>query len=302
MSRGQEPRQSAHTAHTKDPPEKQQSKANMSDDEEDDYEYEYDDDMEEENLQYTDDEEEQDDTAVALENAYYNAKGNRTVEAFQQVISMEKDKPSLWTFKAMKQIVKLHLRQSDGNAVVDAYKRLLTIVPSISQNAVEKGIGSMLDRVGNDTNVARSVYDSTIAVFHPNTGTCRNERLWFKTNLKYGQLLVQTGELQLLNQVLKELSSHETTSTNAMEIFALQMQLYELTDTKKLRDTFQKAMAVRGGIPHPRTIAMIQGMYECLRNHSFTFDSYRTRWQDAHASPRVCRCRKDILSSLQVLR
>jgi COP9 signalosome complex subunit 2 len=244
-----------------------------NDDDEDDYEYsDNDNNMEEENLQYTDDEEEQDDTAVALENAYYNAKGNRTVESFEQVIQLEAstsiNKPGIWTFKAMKQLVKLHLRQNnhDPSVVIAAYERLLTCVASpaseISPAAVEKGIGSMLDRVGSgcDPIVARSVYDATLKVFHPESGPCQNERLWFKTNLKYGQSLFQAGEwTKLHNVVLKELTSHETTSTNTMEIFALQMQLYEVTDTKKLRETFQKAMAVRGGIPHPRTIALIQG-------------------------------------------
>jgi COP9 signalosome complex subunit 2 len=289
----------------------------MSDneDDQDDYEYEYDDDdMEEEDggnngggnggggekLQYTDDEEEQDDAAVALENAYYNAKGNRTVAAFEEVIQLEaagnNGKAGIWTFKAMKQLVKLHLRghsnnnqhlpdtvgggsraavvvddgssSTSGAAIIAAYERLLhcvsTNVSEISPAAVEKGIGSLLERVGGssstDPHVARAVYDATLTVFHPVTGgACKNERLWFKTNLKYGQSLFHVGDLHKLAIVLRELTTHETTSTNTMEIFALQMQLYEVTDTKKLRETFGKAMAVRGGIPHPRTIALIQG-------------------------------------------
>ena len=101
-------------------------------DEEDEYEYEYDDDdndgdnMEEENqFQYTDDEEEQDDTVVALENAYYNAKGLRetsvseATNALEQVIQQEQEQLQkeggtkrfgIWSYKAMKQLVKLHLR------------------------------------------------------------------------------------------------------------------------------------------------------------------------------------------------
>jgi COP9 signalosome complex subunit 2 len=289
----------------------------MSDneDDQDDYEYEYDDDdMEEEDggnngggnggggekLQYTDDEEEQDDAAVALENAYYNAKGNRTVAAFEEVIQLEaagnNGKAGIWTFKAMKQLFKLHLRghsnnnhhppdttpgggnraavvddsssSTSGAAIIAAYERLLHCVSAnvseISPAAVEKGIGSLLERVGGssstDPDVARAVYDATLTVFHPVTGgLCKNERLWFKTNLKYGQSLFHVGDLHKLAIVLRELTTHETTSTNTMEIFALQMQLYEVTDTKKLRETFGKAMAVRGGIPHPRTIALIQG-------------------------------------------
>jgi COP9 signalosome complex subunit 2 len=46
--------------------------------------------------------------------------------------------------------------------------------------------------------------------------------------------------------------------------YALQIQLYSRQkDNKKLREVFNKAMgwrgvAVRGGIPHPRTLALIQ--------------------------------------------
>jgi hypothetical protein len=54
-------------------------------------------------------------------------------------------------------------------------------------------------------------------------------------------------------------SSSSTTGSQSMEIYALQMQLYSRQkDNKKLRDVFHKAMSVRGGIPHPRTLALIQ--------------------------------------------
>jgi COP9 signalosome complex subunit 2 len=42
--------------------------------------------------------------------------------------------------------------------------------------------------------LALAVYDVTLKVFHPSTGACPNERLWFKTNLKYGQLLYEMNE------------------------------------------------------------------------------------------------------------
>jgi hypothetical protein len=54
-------------------------------------------------------------------------------------------------------------------------------------------------------------------------------------------------------------SSSSGSSTQSMEIYALQIQLYSRQkDNKKLREVFSKAMAVRGGIPHPRTLALIQ--------------------------------------------
>jgi COP9 signalosome complex subunit 2 len=283
--------------------------------EEDDYEYEYDEDdnMEEENnFEYTDNEEEQDDVGVALENAYYNAKGLRETSvseaaaALEQVIAQEREQLQKegkqygpWSYKAMKQLVKLHLRVGSTGGTIDQetimkhYRRLLECISStgsdISQAAVEKGINGMLERVAslNNSNyqssdngpqsLALAVYDATLAVFHPQLGPCKNERLWFKTNLKYGQLLYEMNETAKLQLVLKDLlqihgelpdpnaamtnsnNNGASGSTNSMEIYALQIQLYSRQkDNKKLRETFQKAMNVRGGIPHPRTIALIQ--------------------------------------------
>jgi len=153
-------------------------------------------------------------------------------------------------------------------------------------NAVEKGINGMLERVSSlyqgasarnssspldPQKLALAVYDATLKVFRPSTGACPNERLWFKTNLKYGQLLYELNETIKLQQLLKDLkttqsntaestsSSSTGASTQSMEIYALQIQLYSRQkDNKKLRDVFNKAMAVRGGIPHPRTLALIQ--------------------------------------------
>jgi COP9 signalosome complex subunit 2 len=167
------------------------------------------------------------------------------------------------------------------------YHRLLECIAEgdVSPNAVEKGINGMLERVssiyqgGARSSVSRSahnppmdphqlalaVYDATLKIFRPSTGSCPNERLWFKTNLKYGQLLYEMNETAKLQQVLRDLKSvpfddaSGGASTQSMEVYALQIQLYSrLKDNKKLREVFTKAMAVRGGIPHPRTIALIQ--------------------------------------------
>lgn len=270
----------------------------MSDDEE--YEYEYDDDasMEENEFEYTDDEENQTDSlVVALENAYYNSKGLRetnfqaAAESFESVVTLEQQqlaktdkKYGPWSYKAIKQLCKMHLRAGNVQEMVKQYHRLLECIAQgdVTPNAIEKGISGMLERVAslyqggggvrgtNGTTSAKidpqtlalQVYDATLQVFHPINGSCKNERLWFKTNLKYGQLLYEMNETAKLQQVLKDLLQIQTegnSSTQSMEIYALQIQLYSRQkDNKKLRETFQKAMAVRGGIPHPRTIALIQ--------------------------------------------
>jgi COP9 signalosome complex subunit 2 len=269
----------------------------MSD--EDEYSYEYDDDDMEDNFEYTDEEEEADDGEVALENAYYNAKGLRetdldeAAEAFEQVILQEgqevasedsTNKYGQWSFKAMKQLVKLHLRSGNADEMMRHYHRLLECIAEgdVSPNAVEKGINGMLERVSSlyqgaaarnspstldPQRLALTVYDATLKIFRPSTGSCSNERLWFKTNLKYGQLLYEMNETAKLQQVLKDLNSTQATentsgsgsSTQSMEIYALQIQLYSRQkDNKRLREYFHRAMAVRGGIPHPRTLALIQ--------------------------------------------
>ena len=128
----------------------------------------------------------------------------------------------------------------------------------------------------------------TLDAFHPTKGISPNERLWFKTNLKYGQLLYEMNETAKLQLVIRDLlvssgqptdilegntggmsssmlgsstegSTSTTGGTHVMEIAALQIQLYSrLKDTKKLRAAYHRAMSVRGGIPHPRTLALIQ--------------------------------------------
>jgi COP9 signalosome complex subunit 2 len=254
--------------------------------------YEYDDDADEDmedNFEYTDEEEEADDAEVALENAYYNAKGLRedsiedAVQAFEEVITSEKrendNKYGPWSFKSMKQLVKLYLKLNNATEVMRHYQRMLECVgDGVSPNAVEKGIHGMLDRISQNDNLQgsliRQIYEATLAVFSPMTGTSPNERVWFKTNIKYGQLMYEMNETAKLQRILKDLQSMKTdgdgdnvmgasssssTSTQLMEIYALQIQLYSRQkDLKKLRQVFEKAMSIRGSIPHPRTIALIQ--------------------------------------------
>ncbi|KAL7494842.1 hypothetical protein ACHAWT_005717 [Skeletonema menzelii] len=338
----------------------------MSDSE--DYEYEYDEsdqeamdagsgDEEDASFEYTDDEDNQnnDEGEVALENSYYNAKGERDSgeidearETFESVIRMEVEQNKKeagvtathpddamdvevtssklleplafhgpWSYKAVKQLVKLHLRSLDCDSAVKDYERLLRVASSpdakISPNAVEKGVNNMLDRVAsliNNSNsnstsdttsqqeaLAQSIYDLTLKAFHPTSGIAPNERLWFKTNLKYGQLLYEMNETAKLQSVIKDLlvssgqptdilegttdsfsassamDSTSTGGTHVMEIAALQIQLYSrLKDTKKLRAAYHRAMSVRGGIPHPRTLALIQELGGKMHMSQRSFD------------------------------
>jgi COP9 signalosome complex subunit 2 len=159
------------------------------------------------------------------------------------------------------------------------YQRMLECVgDGVSPNAVEKGIHGMLDRISQNDNLQGSlisqIYEATLAVVSPKTGTSPNEQVWFKTNIKYGQLMYEMDETAKLQRILKDFqslktdgdgdnimgaSSSSSTSTHLMEIYTLQIQLYSCQkDLKKLRQVFEKAMSIRGSIPHPRTIALFK--------------------------------------------
>jgi len=92
----------------------------------------------------------------------------------------------------------------------------------------------------------------------------------FSSHLFFYRLLYEIHETQQLQNVIQDLlkssdddgshgASESARSTNLMEIYALQIQLYSrLKDNKQLRRIFHTAMHVQGGVPHPRTIALIQ--------------------------------------------
>ena len=298
-----------------------------------------DDGSEEESFDYTDDDEEdnQDDFEIAIENAYYNAKGLKETDvaeaetAFLGVISMEQaemakqagdggsspKKYGPWGFKALKQLMKLHLLTGDSAKAMERYTELLICVAEgvVSPNAIEKGVNGTLERVsallvqGGDSDedgdddkkaLARNVYDATISVFHPQTGSSPNERLWFKTLLKFGQLLYEMKETAKLQMVIRDLlrgaggdsaggstgeGATASGSTNLMEIMALQIQLYSRQkDNKKLREVFDKAMRVQGGIPHPRTLAIIQELGGKMHMQSREFEKAATTFFSAFKS------------------
>mmetsp|Transcript_27503 Transcript_27503/g.75745 ORF Transcript_27503/g.75745 Transcript_27503/m.75745 type:complete len:587 (-) Transcript_27503:220-1980(-) len=311
------------------------------------------DDDDEDAFEYTDEEDEPETLQVELENLYYNAKGLRdsdvdeALKSFEQVIGREAAELSSspthddattttnttpkplggpWSFKALKQQIKLHLRAgTNAEQILTDYRRLLECSAhgDVSPNQIEKGINGMLERVAslyqgnlynnNNNNsmdtqqpskldpqaLALAVYDATLQTFHPQTGmSSQNDRLWFKTNIKYGQLLYEMNQTSKLQQVLQDLqnyggngtssfssSAQSSSSTQSMEIYALQIQLYSRQrDHKNLRQTFDKAMAVRGGIPHPRTIALIQELGGKMHMESKQYEAATTTFFQAFKS------------------
>ena len=64
---------------------------------------------------------------------YYNAKGLRNssvekaIQAFKELLTKEQHNPTLLSFKALKQLVKLHIRHAHKEQYIRDYQRLLQL-------------------------------------------------------------------------------------------------------------------------------------------------------------------------------
>ncbi|OQR87703.1 COP9 signalosome complex subunit 2 [Achlya hypogyna] len=282
----------------------------MSDEEEYEFEYSDDDDMcdvqDEESLE------------VRLENQYYVAKGVKedwrpgqtgmvVDEAFAAVLALDEDGNSIWGFRALKQLIKWQLRRQRLDKAMGHYEALLARISTsatITRNMGEKGVNGILDFVSatshassstttaNDSSwsVLQEFYEKTLETLQKKE--TRNERLWFKTNLKLGNVLFEQidtpaadttkdalhAKTLRLFQIVKELlASCDALDTDAagdddagpnfnakkdsqlLEVYALQIQLYTAQkDNKKLAELYEKALRVKPGVAHPRIVGVIR--------------------------------------------
>lgn len=230
-----------------------------------------DDDMEDYGFEYSDEEPEQED--VDIENQYYNSKGmieNGTIDCalkgFASVISMEPEKGE-WGFRALKQCVMLYFKAGDFEQMMKSYQELLTYVKTaVTRNYSEKVINHILDSVSSSSNSAflQDFYERTICSLEE----AKNERLWFKTNLKLCKLWFELREFTRVKSILKKLhiscqqndgSADQRKGTQLLEIFAIEIQMYtEQKNNKKLKELYQRALTIKSAIPHPRILGIIR--------------------------------------------
>jgi COP9 signalosome complex subunit 2 len=77
---------------------------------------------------------------------------------------------------------------------------LTYIKTAVTRNASEKAINSILDYVSSHAqqqDLLQEFYEITLAALQE----AKNERLWFKTNLKLGKLMFQSGQYGKLAKV-----------------------------------------------------------------------------------------------------
>ena len=243
---------------------------------------------------------------------YYTAKGlletdtNAALAGFEEVLNMEAEKGE-WGFKALKQIVKLRFRLGDFSNMIVRYKEMLTYIRSaVTRNYSEKCINSILDFVSssNQMSLLQEFYETTLAALQE----ARNERLWFKTNLKLGKLWFDVGEFPRLTRILKELhkscqkadgTDDDKKGTQLLEVYALEIQMYTATkNNKRLKHLYEKALMVKSAIPHPRIMGVIREcggkMHMAARNfegaHSDFFEAFKN--YDEAGNARRVQCLK----------
>ncbi|CAL9092849.1 unnamed protein product, partial [Musa acuminata var. zebrina] len=165
--------------------------------------------MEDYGFEYSDEEPEEQD--VDIENQYYNSKGlvetdpEEALAGFAEVVCMEPEKAE-WGFKALKQTVKLYYRLGKYKEMMTAYREMLTYIKSaVTRNYSEKCINNIMDFVSGSANqnfgLLQEFYETTLKALEE----AKNERLWFKTNLKLCTIWFDMGEYGRMGKILKEL-------------------------------------------------------------------------------------------------
>ncbi|PAA59804.1 hypothetical protein BOX15_Mlig020563g4, partial [Macrostomum lignano] len=253
------------------------------------------------------------DTNVELENQYYNSKTLKdenpelALKEYQKVLDLEGAEKGDWGFKALKQMMKINFRLGRFDEMMRLYKELLTYIKkAVTRNYSEKSINSILDYVSTSkqNDLLLNFYHTTLNALKE----AKNDRLWFKANLKLGKLYLDNAEWPLLQRIIKELrASCETEDgeldskkgTNLLEIFALEIQMYTLQkNNKKLKDLYNQSLNIKSAIPHPLIMGIIR---ECggkmqLREaefeqaHTDFFEAFKN--YDESGSPRRIQCLK----------
>jgi COP9 signalosome complex subunit 2 len=253
------------------------------------------------------------DEGVEIENQYYNSKAliedsiPDAIKSYEKVVELEGGEKGEWGFKALKKIVKLNFKIGKYEEMTKKYQQFLTYIKSaVTSNNSEKGINSILDLVSTtiDLDLVQQMYDITLKALLD----AKNERVWFRTNLKFAKLLFEKEEYNRLSKILRELhksceledgTDDQKKGSQLVDIYALEIQMYTATkNNKKLKDLYQKALEIKSAIPHPRIMGVIR---ECggkmhmsekqwEKAHTDFFEAFKN--YDEAGSPRRIQCLK----------
>jgi len=105
-------------------------------------------------------------------------------------------------------MVKLHYKLNNQREMMDCYRRLLGYVKTaVTRNYSEKVINSILDHVSaaasaeSAPELLAEFYETTLRALEE----AKNDRLWFKTNVKLARLWFDCREYGRMAKILREL-------------------------------------------------------------------------------------------------
>uniref|UniRef100_A0A2N9G444 COP9 signalosome complex subunit 2 n=1 Tax=Fagus sylvatica TaxID=28930 RepID=A0A2N9G444_FAGSY len=141
-----------------------------------------------------------------------------------------------WGFKALKQTVKLYYRLGKYAEMMQAYREMLSYIKSaVTRNYSEKCINNIMDFISGSASqnfgLLQEFYQTTLKALEE----AKNERLWFKTNLKLCKIWFDIGEYGRLSKILKELhkscrkedgTDDHKKGTQLLEVYAIEIQIY----------------------------------------------------------------------------
>ena len=201
-------------------------------------------------FEYEDDEE-QETGDVDIENKYYSGKqlkGDNPEDAITEFLGLPalEDEKGDWGFKGLKQAIKLEYKLERYNEAVKHYQELLTYVKSaVTRNYSEKSINNILDYIEKGAEKEEEAhrcmekfYSLTLDSFQ----SSNNERLWLKTNIKLAKLWLERKAYSALARKVRKLhvacqredgTDDPSKGTYAMEIYALEIQMYAETKNNK---------------------------------------------------------------------
>eukprot|EP01132_Coremiostelium_polycephalum_P004662 gene4662-5824_t len=181
----------------------------------------------------------------------------------------------------------------------------------------EKGINSILDMVSTsnsiDLDLVQQIYDLTLKSLLE----AKNERVWFRTNLKLSKLLFEKQEYSRLAKILRELhkscenedgTDDQKKGSQLVDIYALEIQMYTATkNNKKLKDLYHKALEIKSAIPHPRIMGIIRecggkmhmAEKEWEKAHTDFFEAFKN--YDEAGNPRRIQCLKYLVLATMLM-
>jgi len=204
----------------------------------------------------SDEGEEGGDTAIEIENSFYEGKdllGSKppdlkgALAAFEKVIELEKKvDQSEWSFQALEEIVKIKITLNKNDQVVPKFKELLSYSTKVTENNLLKSTNNILEEVSKSDNkkLISDMYETSLEVLKK-----KNQRLWFKIYLRLGKVQVDNADKAGLEKTIKDLwgwansaDSKKARPTDRIEIYSLEIQAAELTkDRARIKEVYQKA-------------------------------------------------------------